>query len=206
MRNPYEVLGVRQGATQDEIKKAYKNLVKRYHPDQYRDNPLSSLAEEKLKEINEAYDYLSKNGNSSSYGYENNYNQYDSGNSSSSYQEIRMNINNGNIGAAEELLNSSGFRNSEWYYLKGVINIKKGWYSEAYSSLQTAVSMEPNNFEYREAFNRVKNVNRSYSQRPYSGGNYRNYDNGSDWCTICSWLWCADTCCECTGGDLIGCC
>jgi molecular chaperone DnaJ len=43
LRNPYEVLGVKQGATDDEIKKAYRELVKKYHPDQYRDNPLSSL-------------------------------------------------------------------------------------------------------------------------------------------------------------------
>ena len=61
MKNPYEVLGIREGASEDEIKKAYRELVKKYHPDQYRDNPLSKLAEEKLREVNEAYDHLMKN-------------------------------------------------------------------------------------------------------------------------------------------------
>ena len=61
MRNPYEVLGLKEGASIEEVKKAYRELVKKYHPDRYRDNPLSDLAEEKLREINEAYDYIIKN-------------------------------------------------------------------------------------------------------------------------------------------------
>jgi molecular chaperone DnaJ len=71
LKNPYEVLGIREGASEDEIKKAYREMVKKYHPDQYQDNPLSKLAEEKLREVNEAYDYLMKNtaqGQSASYG------------------------------------------------------------------------------------------------------------------------------------------
>ena len=47
--NPYEILGVKPGASQDEIKKAYRQLIKKYHPDQYGDNPLKELAQEKLK-------------------------------------------------------------------------------------------------------------------------------------------------------------
>ena len=56
--NPYEVLGVKPGASQDEIKSAYRKLVKQYHPDQYVDNPLKDLAEEKLAEVNRAYEML----------------------------------------------------------------------------------------------------------------------------------------------------
>ena len=62
--NPYEVLGVPENASEEEIKKAYKELVKKYHPDKYQDNPLADLAEEKLQEVNEAYDMLMKNRNS----------------------------------------------------------------------------------------------------------------------------------------------
>lgn len=57
-KNPYEVLGVRVGASQEEIKKAYRTLVKKYHPDNYADHPLADLAKEKMQEVNEAYDRL----------------------------------------------------------------------------------------------------------------------------------------------------
>ena len=60
MRDPYEVLGIKPGASDDEIKRAYRDLARKYHPDNYQNNPLADLAEEKMKEINEAYDALSK--------------------------------------------------------------------------------------------------------------------------------------------------
>ncbi|HBM80084.1 MAG TPA: molecular chaperone DnaJ [Clostridiaceae bacterium] len=205
MRNPYEVLGVGQGATDEEIKKAYRELVKKYHPDQYRDNPLASLAEEKLKEINEAYDYLMKN-KGRSYGYDNE--SYDGGNTNNStstnsdFYKIRMDINNGNTSEAEMALDSMNDRSAEWYYLKGILCLRKGWYDQGYNYLQTAVSMDPDNFEYRQALNRINNQNATYRSRSYGGGLGRSFNDGPDVCTICSWLWCTDTCCECMGGNL----
>ena len=56
--NPYEVLGVSENADEETIKKAYKELVKKYHPDRYINNPLADLAAEKMKEINKAYDMI----------------------------------------------------------------------------------------------------------------------------------------------------
>lgn len=58
--NPYKVLGVSETATPEEIRAAYLSLVKKYHPDKYTDNPLKELAGEKLKEINQAYEMLTK--------------------------------------------------------------------------------------------------------------------------------------------------
>ncbi|MBE7038156.1 MAG: molecular chaperone DnaJ, partial [Ruminococcaceae bacterium] len=68
MKNPYEVLGIKEGASDEEIKKAYRELVKKYHPDKYVNNPLADLAAEKLKEVNDAYDTLTK-GSSQTNGY-----------------------------------------------------------------------------------------------------------------------------------------
>ena len=56
VRNLYEVLGVSKNATTAEIKSQYRKLARKYHPDNYVDNPLSDLAGEKMKEINEAYE------------------------------------------------------------------------------------------------------------------------------------------------------
>ena len=60
MKDPYSVLGVSQSASDEEVKKAYRELARKYHPDNYQNNPLADLAEEKMKEINEAYDAITK--------------------------------------------------------------------------------------------------------------------------------------------------
>ncbi|MGI5999248.1 MAG: J domain-containing protein [Lutispora sp.] len=206
MRNPYEVLGIREGASVDEIKRAYKELVKKYHPDQYRNNPLSELAEEKLKEINQAYDYLMKQYEKSGSQYRNQSSSYGSnsgyGNDTSLYSQIRMNIMNGNIQAAETLLNRVTMKDAEWHYLRGLIFMRKGWYNEAVNSINTAVNMDPSNMEYRDALNRIAYANNRYQaygyDRRYSAG-------GPDLCTMCQCLICSDCCCECMGGDLINC-
>lgn len=199
MRNPYEVLGVREGSSVEEIKRAYKDLVRKYHPDQYQNNPLSDLAEEKLKEINEAYDYLMKQhegaGNTSFDG------GYRGGDES--LLQARNYISAGNIMAAEQLLERSGSRNAEWFYLKGIVSMRKGWYNEAYTQLQTAVNMDPGNVEYRNAYNSINYSNRGFQASSY---NRRSYNNDPDLCQICTCLYCTDCCCECGGGDFINCC
>ena len=58
MSDPYLVLGIKPSASDEEVKQAYREMVKKYHPDSYQDNPLSDLAEEKMKEVNEAYDAI----------------------------------------------------------------------------------------------------------------------------------------------------
>lgn len=76
-KDPYDILGVRRDATMEEIDQAYKSLVKKYHPDRYRDNPLRELAEEKLKEIIEAYEYIKMQRNNQTYS-NNTYNSHTS--------------------------------------------------------------------------------------------------------------------------------
>lgn len=210
MRNPYEVLGIKEGTDVEGIKKAYKELVRKYHPDQYRNNPLSDLAEEKLKEINEAYDYLMKKAESQ--GGSRYYRQQEEpryGNAREGagnrqyYDQARMYINMGNVAAAEEILNGISFRDGEWYYLRGLIFMRRGWYNEAVTSLKTAVDMEPGNYEFRDALNRVANANRQYQSTVYDR---RGYSTGPDLCSLCQCMICTDCCCECMGGDFINCC
>ncbi len=198
LRDPYEVLEINKGATKEEIQKAYRRLVKKYHPDQYRNHPLQKLAEEKLAEINEAYDYLMKNGGGSgSQGSS----RYSSGSENSFFQQVRIYINNGDLYRAEQMLNQTNNRTAQWYFLKGVIFQRKGWYAEALSHFQTAVNMEPGNAEYRGALNTMNQSNNMYrkSSRQYGGLE-------DDLCTICQCLICTDCCCECMGSDFIACC
>lgn len=199
MRNPYEILEIKEGASKDDIKKAYRELAKKYHPDQYGNNPLRDLAEEKMIEINEAYDYLMKSAPES-----NNYSnagEPQRGYGSNIYNEIRMDIQNGNLNGAEQRLNSISTRDAEWNFLMGMLFMRRGWFDNAYTHLTTACSLNPANMEYRSALNNLNRKNNTYRQ-PYQGRNH----GDSDMCNLCTTLYCADCCCECMGGDLISCC
>ena len=203
LRNPYEVLEIGNNASEEEIKAAYKGLVKKYHPDQYSNNPLSDLAEEKLKEINEAYDSLmNKNGSSGYSSQTSGRNQQSSHNQGSSdFHQIRTMIQIGNIHGAEQMLDSITTKNAQWHFLKGIIFQRKGWYDQAQQHLQQAVNMDPSNQEYRSSLNNMGYRNNTY--RDVGSGN--GYGNSS-LCDTCSCLICSDCCCESLGGDLISCC
>ena len=201
MNDPYSILGVSKNATEDEIKTAYRNLAKKYHPDNYSDNPLSDLAEEKMEEINAAYDKIMNERKRKKSGSTGNYS------ADSSFPNIRALINQNRLDEAQSELDAIaiGERNAEWYFLNGSVLYKRGWYDNAYTCFSTAVRMEPNNAEYREAFNRINHRRNDFA----AGGNpYRSNANmgGCSTCDICQGLICADCCCECMGGDLIGCC
>lgn len=203
MRNPYEVLGVEEGASKEEIKIAYKKLVKKYHPDQYSNNPLSDLAEEKLKEINEAYHYLMKDGKGTYQGgNRNNGNNSNYNQGSTGFFKVRELINRGNIGKAEQMLEQMTDRSAEWYFLKGIVLLRKGWHEQGYSHVQRAVQMDPRNPEYQSLLNQMSNRNRTY--REY--GHSRGYGRNTSACEVCECLICTDCCCECMGGDFIECC
>lgn len=211
MIDPYKVLGVSPDASDDEIKKAYRALARKYHPDKYRDSDLADLASEKMKEVNAAYEQIQdmrkngggqKRGGNSGGGY-----NYGGGSSSSAnpvYNEIRRFINNGNIAAAEQKLFSihEGDRTAEWHYLYGCVLIKKGQYVDAQRYFDMACSMDPYNNEYRAAREHLRRQGGGY------GGGYNTASNGGgcSTCDICQGLICADCCCECMGGDLISCC
>lgn len=161
MRDPYEVLGVSQNASDEEIKKAYRNLARKYHPDNYQDNPLADLAEEKMKEVNEAYDLITKNrsggGNSYSSGYGSHaYQSRSYSSDGSEYAQARQLINSGNLDRAEQILQGTAQKTGEWYFLMGSIAYRRGWLDEARQNYQIACRMDPGNMEYRQALNMMQ--------------------------------------------------
>lgn len=170
MRDPYEILGVSPDASDDEIKRAYRELARKYHPDNYQNNPLADLAEEKMKEINQAYDSITRSrsgGGSASgggnttqggygYGYGNSsYQRQSQGAGSQVFSQVRQAIYGNDLDGAEQLLQGVS-RNGEWYFLMGSIAYRRGWLDEARQNYQIAVQMEPGNMEYRQAFNMMQ--------------------------------------------------
>ena len=165
MRDPYEVLGVSPDAGDDEVKRAYRDLARKYHPDNYQNNPLADLAEEKMKEINEAYDTITKGrsggssgGYAQSYGYGggSSYQQQRQYAGSAVYAQARNAINRNDLEEAEQLLQGAPSRNGEWYFLMGSIAYRRGWLDEARQNYQIAVQMEPSNMEYRQALGMMR--------------------------------------------------
>ena len=208
MTDPYKVLGVAPDASDDEIKKAYRALARKYHPDKYRDSDLADLASEKMKEVNAAYEEIQnmrKNGGASSGSSGAGYGGYSTGTSSSTgnpkYNEIRRLINASNVPEAERLLYEfhEGDRGAEWNFLFGCVLIKKGQFVDAQRYFDIACSMDPYNNEYKAARENLRRRASGY------GGGYQTSRSGGC-CDICSTLICADCCCECCGGDLISCC
>lgn len=197
-KDPYKVLGIDRNASDEEVKKAYRELARKYHPDNYANTPLSELADEKMKEINEAYETIQKmrkSSSGSSY-----YGDTDGGGSgySSNFSDIRTCISQQNYYEADIRLNSvpAGERNAEWYYLKGLVFAARGWYFEAAKYFDAACRMDPSNDEYRVAAENIRN---------HTSTTRRTRDDDAV-CNLCGGLLCADCCCECCGGDLISCC
>ena len=218
MKDPYEVLGVARTASDSEIKKAYHDLVKKYHPDNYVNNPLADLASEKMKEINEAYDtitrdrpeqrgYQSQGGYQSRASYQSGSayqsgdsyrsganqsyrdNQNGQSDSSSVYARVRTYIHANQLDTAETMLIHVVNRDAEWYYLKGAIAYRRGWLDLARQNYQTACAMVPGNYEYQNALRSVQSGYTPYRQQNYGGSDI------DAACDLCNALLCLNCLC-----------
>ena len=218
-KDPYGVLGVSQNASDDEVKKAYRDLTRKYHPDANVNNPLADLAEEKFKEVQEAYDIIMKQREQGAGGYGN----YGYGYGNGGYQQGGYSYNGGqqNSGAVQfqavytylnarqyrqalNLLAGIPNRTAEWYYLSAVANSGIGNNIVARDHAGQAVNMNPSNPQYQQLLNQLEWNGQRYQNHPYTQG-YGNRNNSCGTGDMCCDLWIADTLCECMGGDLCSC-
>ncbi len=211
MKDPYKILGVSPTDDDDKIKQAYRELVRKYHPDKYTDSDLAELANEKMKEINAAYEQIRSDrashaghGGSSSYQSASNDREHDgSYGGSSSFAQIRDLLNRGYLDDAQTLLRSTpeNRRDAEWHFLMGILLLRRGHLVDAQNHLDRACRLDPYNQEYRHYADELR------TRTAAASGGYRTSRvDGCSECDICSSLFCADCCCECMGGDLIPCC
>ena len=212
MKDPYSILGVPYGASDEEVKTAYRNLARRYHPDNYDDsNPLKELAKEKMQEINAAYDEIqrdrstasSSDNSSSSYSY-----GYTSGNSGKGiYDTVRQKINERKFREAEDMLAgvSEFDRTADWHFLMSVCLMQRGKTADAMRELEIACTMDPSNLEYQKAKEMFNTAGSRYGSTYYGEGGRRYRSSSDEACDCCMNLMCLDCLCECMGGDLISC-
>lgn len=175
MTDPYEILGIPRNATEEQLKEAYRSLARKYNNDENR---------HKMQEINDAYDTIIaelKGGTKAT----------------SDFYDIRSLIESKRLEEAQELLDGVPMaeRTAEWYFLNGTVLYKRGWFNDAYTSFSTACRMDPDNVEYRQAYNKIANNRRG---NPFRSDGV-NIDNCSC-CDMCACLYCTNLCCDCMGG------
>ena len=183
--DPYQVLGVSRDASDDEVKKAYRNLSRKYHPDANINNPNKAQAEEMFKKVQAAYDQIMKErqygghgtagsqygpGSSHYGGYSGGFGGFGGFGASDREEEPRMQaarnfINSGHYQEACNVLNSIQERNARWYYYSAIANSGIGNQINALEYARKAVQMEPGNAEYRQLVSRLENNGRWYADR-----------------------------------------
>lgn len=193
MSDPYLVLGIKPSASDEEVKQAYREMVKKYHPDSYQDNPLSDLAEEKMKEVNEAYDAIVRmRSGGQGYGGGQSYSggQSSRSGSDSTLIRVRQLLDMGSLDEAQRLLEGSNARGSaEWYYLMGSVAYRRGWLAEARDNFRIACNIEPGNMEYRQASEYLDSQ---------AGQGFQAYRRGGSFSTgdVCAMLACWSCLCD----------
>lgn len=212
MVDPYSVLGISRNASDEEIKKAYRKLSRQYHPDANINNPNKEQAEEKFKEVQQAYEQIMKERE---YGSSGGYQSYGGfggfGNQSQSgYQDeetVRRQaasnyIQNGLYREAMNVLSSLQQRNGQWYYLSAMANMGLGNNVSALENARTAVNMEPDNMQYRMLLQRLEGGGSWYQeqQNPFGGMPV----GGNDYCMkLCLANMMCSLCCP--GGGIFCC-
>ncbi|MDO5345147.1 MAG: J domain-containing protein [Lachnospiraceae bacterium] len=187
MRNPYDVLGVPENASDEEIKKAYRKLSRKYHPDANVNNPNKDQAEEKFKEIQQAYQQIMKekeqgysgSGSSGSgggfygdfggFGGFGGYGGFGQRGGGAQYSEedVRLQaaanyINSGHYAEALHVLSELKDRTARWYYYSALANAGQGNNVTAKQHAATASQMEPGNVQYQQLVSRLENGGQWY--------------------------------------------
>ena len=189
--DPYKVLGVSPDASDEEIKRAYRRLAKKYHPDL---NPGDQEAARKMQEVNAAYEQIknpekAQQSNQGGYGggyydpFGGAYRQQSYGESQTAdqYQQAAAQyIRFGRYQEARNALDNSQERNARWYYLSALANDGLGNQVTALEHIRRAVSMEPDNPEYIRVLDAMESGGTAYRQRT---GDFRGFSMGATPCS-----------------------
>lgn len=198
MTDPYNVLGVPSTSSDEEIRRAYRELAKIYHPDNFATDPEQrKAAEEKMKEINDAFQQIRdlRKGADTARPERPKKDEPPQEEGFGQMRPIRVLINDGQTARAEALLDAipAVDRNAEWNFLRGCILVQRGWYVDAQTHLETACYLDPGNAEYR-----------SFLQNLRSGLKDKGKKNETKKSSLSDFS-CSNAVCDCFGGEFTCC-
>lgn len=198
----YQVLGLRRGASEDEVKAAYRALAQKYNPDNYEAGPLKEDALKKMEEINAAFDQVMAELRGARPHRRDRPPAGWAADRSRQPAEIRALIQQGRVDEALARLQAmpDGPANAEWNFLMGSAYYYKGWLNEALRFFQEACRLAPTNREYAAALHNLQSTaNGQMPGNPYGAYGTGPQANavGCSCCDICTAMMCMDLCCNC---------
>ncbi|MGI6011603.1 MAG: J domain-containing protein [Ruminococcus sp.] len=203
MLNPYQVLGVPENASMDEIKKAYRKLSRQYHPDANINNPNKKEAEEKFKQVQEAYNQIIAQRERGETGYGGFSGQgqrqtsYGSDEEAIKMQAAANYINSRHFREALNVLNGITSRNAEWYYLRAVANAGLGSNVNALADAQEALRRDPQNMKYQMLVSQLESGGQWYQTMGSGYGYERPGESMGNCCWQCLLVNLLCNCCCC---------
>ena len=194
----FDILNLNENSTLEQVQSSYKNLVEFYTSQLENSESNADTINQKILEVNSAYDYLINNFFSKS----------SSNARTLSLAQIRELINSDRLNEAKEHLWKIEDKKAEWHFLMGQLYQKEGWYDRSETHFKMACNLEPNNFEYNQAYRSFQDSNSQFRQTYYKRTGMGNNQGccGGLCCDTCCTLFCIDTCCEACGCDFISCC
>ena len=196
--NPYEILGIAENATPQEIEEKYLQLREKYQKDRFLPGEAGEEASEKLQQIEVAYrDILLVKEESK---------QTQDFKEEEDYSEIQQMIMNNRLDDAQTKLDNRVTRDAEWHYIQSILFYKRNWFLESKKQLELACQMEPDNQRYKQSLEKLTKILASNTispdqlrttSRPVDNGPRVGAGNGT-----CTGSWCMDcilcnACCDC---------